>query len=540
MHLDDGTLAESEREKAVALAQQFSSVFQAPSNAVSIRQQINVNSTEDEFWCTREWVAAQLEHMNSRKATGVDGIAPVFLKNLYDILAPAVCLLINRSISESALPAEWKLARVAPVRKGSKVSQPADFRPISIICSIALLAEKHIYSRVRDQIDSGLPAFQYGFRRARGTLDALVHAEESIAAGWNVCTTNKRPTNVAVVSLDLSKAFDTIPHTAILSALGDEFNIAYPLLRWISSFLSGRRQFVRVGTSDSSCYDVTSGVPQGSILGPLLYIAATSSIQRIQLASDTTILAYADDLLLIKPILSSSDLDVLSNDVDKLNEYFNNVGMHFNSGKTAFMLATLGRPSSRLPVTLRIGMDQIDESPTLKYLGINLDRRLSFVDHIKQKAKQARQMLASVQIPLRKWRKFKSIHRIYQSCIKPCMTYMLPLLFGVSGQGDYFLQRVDALAARVSLNDYTLRVDELAEKGWATLESSARSQRMHYICRQMTGGPLNHRITPSTTRHSQRLGTIPILRVQPDYIKGPQRALDTMLRRTCKEWNALK
>ena len=538
--LPNGSVALTEQAKADALSAYYSSVIIPCNHPTPVLQETNDRESHTDFYCSVAWVVQKLRHLRSSKATGSDDIPAKFLRQTADYIGPALCQIINRSIETGKLPDEWKEARVVAIPKTAKATTVDQFRPISVLSTMSQIAERHVYNILYSHIGPQLPTFQYGFCRKRSTADALLHAELAITAGWSQCIKSKVPTTVAVVSLDLKKAFDSIPHHIIIERLIN-IGVPLPLLRWTHDFLSQRKQYVNVGAS-KSCFSIIScGVPQGSVLGPLLYIAATSTLKLVQLSPNATIILYADDTILIKPIINRQDNDDLNQDLRRLTDHFQELEMSLNIAKTQVMVASVAR--SPTPhhdiVDILLEQQQLTPSSTLKYLGILLDQSLSFLPHIKSVTGRVRRMLGSLRSTLQRNKQFRSIGRIYASCIRPVMLYALPLLEGVSKSGDDMFHRIDKLAARMASNQPELSLEHIKDElGWSITTKLAEEQRLRLMSQVASGSSsLAGLFQQCTTRHSNRRFKNTQLYLPNLKCASTRRANRTCLYRACIQWN---
>ena len=182
-------------------------------------------------------------------------------------IAPQLCTIFNLSLTTGVFPSDWKIAWIVPVPKGSDKSQPSGYRPISILPIISKVMEKHVKALLDSHLQQNAPISprQWGFMSSRSTVSALINVidylSQALDQGYEVC----------IVFFDISKTLDAVPHLSLLETL-KELNVNPYLLRWINSYLLHRSQFVSVDNSNSHILPVTTFVPQGSVLGPVLFI----------------------------------------------------------------------------------------------------------------------------------------------------------------------------------------------------------------------------------------------------------------------------
>ena len=258
-----------------------------------------------------------------------------------------------------------------------------NYRPVSLLSILSKVFERHIFSLISDSV--AISENQWGFQPGKSTSSAVLLALYS----WEALLDKGQ--EVLVTFLDIKKAFDSVPHRRLLSKLCD-LHIPEQIVALINSYLCDHSQQVCVnGTSSAKCH-VSSGVPQGSVLGPLLFMLYIDDIAQVKM-SDGSILLYADDICLYRPILSCSDVTTFQ-DIDILTSKISNLGLDVSIGKCKFML--LSRKKSSTHVTLSVSGLQLEQVSSYTYLGFLVTSNLSWSPHIQHLCTRARRQLGII------------------------------------------------------------------------------------------------------------------------------------------------
>ena len=246
------------------------------------------------------------------KSCGPDEIHPRLLCELAKQQAAPLPKLFNKSLQSGCIPGDWKIATVSPIFKKGGKKMAENYRPVSLTSIVCKLLESVVREAVLDHLCcNDLSNKQFGFIGGRSTtLQLLTFIDECVK-------TLARGDTVDTVYLDFSKAFDTIPHRRLIGKL-EAYGIDGSLLSWISSFLMGRTQKVSVNGSLSSSKPVLSGIPQGSVLGPLLFVIYINDLPD-KLCSSS--LMFADDTKVFREICSENDLECLQRDLACLEKW---------------------------------------------------------------------------------------------------------------------------------------------------------------------------------------------------------------------------
>ena len=253
---------------------------------------------------------------------------------------------------------------------------------------------------------------QFGFRPRSSTQEALLKVMHQLLA-----PRSRAQQASWSVFFDIRKAFDSVPHIRLLSALAD-VGVRGNLLNWFSDYLSNRKQRVVLDGVASSLTHASSGVPQGSILGPLLFIVFMNSITHLELSHGSNITLYADDILLYKPINSADDLILLQQDVDSVLNWIKSNGLSPNTAKT--QLINISRSPKATPLHITVNGHTVHQSDSAVYLGVTLNSSLSWSPHIKNTCRSTIRQLGLIH---------RKLHSAPQNVrLKLCSSVVLPKL----------------------------------------------------------------------------------------------------------------
>ena len=312
-----------------------------------------------------------LNKLSDNKATGLDGISSRFVRDSASIITCPLTHIVNLSIIQGSVPDDLKSARVIPLYKKNDKTEVGNYRPVSILSIISKIFERVVYDQVVGYLDDKklLYSFQSGFRRGFSTETCLIHLSDFIR--FNMDKGNL----VGMVLLDLQKAFDTVDHGILLMKL-EAIGLHGDAIRWFRSYLSDRNQLVDVSGIFSTEAPITCGVPQGSILGPLLFLIYVNDMSA---AVNDKVLLYADDSCILVTGKSRSDIEEqLSKDLEVIGTWLVNNKLSLHLGKTESILFG-SKPKIRNGSTLNISCNgaTISATSSVKYLGATLDQNLS-------------------------------------------------------------------------------------------------------------------------------------------------------------------
>ena len=297
------------------------------------------------------------------------------------ILADPLTTILNKSIVEGVFPTLLKPANVSPIFKKNDKSKCENYRPISLLSNLSKLFERMMHTRIYDFLEksNSLYKLQFGFRKKYSTNHSLLRIIESIRDNLD----NK--TFSCGVFVDLEKAFDTVNHSILLKKL-DYYGIRGLANKWFSSYITDRYQKVTIKGSTSKYCKITCGVPQGSILGPLLFLLYINDMNSA--IKHSLVHHFADDTNLL---YSHRDPNVLrknmNTDLKLLFTWLCANRLSLNVNKTEFIIFKPPRKTLQTRLTLKLNGTTIYESKKIKYLGLILDERLSWKAHINELGK---------------------------------------------------------------------------------------------------------------------------------------------------------
>jgi hypothetical protein len=307
--------------------------------------------------------------MASHKCPGEDGISSNILKGCVDALTLPITLIIQRSFSSGTVPSEWKKAVVCPLHKKGDRLDPKNYRPISLTSSVAKLAERCLLDSLLPVLEQSeiLPNFQFGFRQGMSCEYQLLHCLRSI---WSQVQ-SKQGTNL--VFFDFQKAFDSVVHRKLIYKLS-KLGVGGTLIKWVENFITSRFQRVKVDECYSSWSEVRSGVPQGSVSGPIFFLIYISDILD-KVPDQVGKALFADDLKLFH-----FDRVVLQTSINLVYEWSCSWQLPLNLDK--LQLLRVGKIQKN-PEPFFVNGVKISETSSTRDLGVIMDSDLSFTDHIK-------------------------------------------------------------------------------------------------------------------------------------------------------------
>ena len=472
-------------DKVEALAQQYESVF-VKENLENIPAILPSPYPDmEDFEITENGVLTQLEGLNIHKSTGPDGLSPQLLKMLAPVISPTLTKIYKQSLSTAKSPLDWKIQFISPILKpGKNKVEPSSYRPVSLTSICSKILEHIMYSQTMKHLEKYkiLSNLQHGYRNGCSTETQLLKVIDLFAKGLE----NNKQTDA--ISLDFSRAFDTVPHNRLLLKM-DYYGIR-KILPWINDFLSDRKQCVMIDGVKSRFVSVISGLPQGTVLAALLFLIFINDLPASVTKSFTGV--FCDDTLIAKEISQKSDSLELQNDLNNIFEWTKIWGMKFNTVKCVQM--TVSKKRKQFQNNYYLDKEILKKKETIKYLGVTIDNKLTFKQHIEDKSKKATTILNMLKRNL--YFAPKSVKsKAYTACAQPILEYASTCWSPTSKKLNNQLEMVQHNAAKFVSNSYPKKGDYanfsitklLNELNWESLEERRQNARLSMAYKILNG-----------------------------------------------------
>lgn len=462
---------------SVAIANHFNQYFHSVFSPIQESTPYNtpLPNLSSEF-ITVEGVINMLLNLKIRSSVGPDNIPNAFLHRYAEPLGHILTHLFRLSFDCIEIPDDWRMACVVPIfKKGDRLFAD-NYRPISLTSSICKLFEHVVSNFIVSFLEANniLTPFQHGFRKRLSTLTQLVTTIHELASSLD------KAEQIDVIFLDFSKAFDRVPHSKLILKL-QKIGLPITLIKWIQCYLSNRKQFVKINSCFSTTLPVTSGVPQGSVLGPVLFLIYINDISDVIDASSIGLKLFADDCVLFKRISSSSDQANLQSNLDAVSEWCAKWSMELNCDKSVLLQVT--NKKNAFTSSYRLNNHTLKQVDEYKYLGVTITSRLTWSSHINKICASASRKLGFLRHKLKTAPSHVKL-LAYNSIVRPQLEYASAAWDPFLKKDIHKLEMVQRRAVRFIFNSYHSRASLsllMANNNIMTLENRRKLARLRFL-----------------------------------------------------------
>ena len=428
----DGSLIDTGEEICKQLNNYFLTVFSSEeTDRELVPEQIFQGQEAEELsdiLISREIVSWEIDRLKKTKSPGPDDIFPRILKECREELSEPIANIFRKSLDTGVVPRLWRQANVVPIFKKGDKAISSNYRPISLTSVVGKMLEALIAREIRRHLEEHqlVRYSQHGFSKGKSCLTNLLSFYR------NVFETIDRGDKYDVVYLDFSKAFDKVPHRRLLSKV-KAHGIGGKVLQWIRGWLTGREQRVQINGKKSEWGNVSSGVPQGSVLGPLLFIIYINDLET-GISSD--IGKFADDTKIGRPVKTLEDARILQGDLDRIYDWSEKWLMKFNVSKCSIM--SIGRGNGPMNYTLNNII--LERSYSVRDLGVQVSSNLQPREQCIIARNKANRILGFISRCVTN-RSSEVILKLYLALVRPHLDY------AVQFWSPYYRKDIDSLEA---------------------------------------------------------------------------------------------
>ena len=407
-----GKQAVTDLEKCEILADQYDTVFQDDNNKPfydntkeSQNRLITVHFQGLEIY-------NKLQKLKNKRSFGIDGIPPLILKTLSLDISEILKFIFQKSLNLSLIPDEWLKNTITPVPKVKASSSPSDYRPISLTSSICRVMESIVLDKIVEHLENEklFSQNQHGFLRKKGTISCMHECLDSWIDSF------ERGYSIDILYIDIAKAFDSISHVKLIARL-QRVGIQGLLLKWLTTWLTRRTQAVKIGDTLSSFRKVRSGVPQGSVLGPLLFIIYMSTLD--EHLKFCQLKYYADDAKIFMRVKNANDAHIFQNEIDNIIKWSEDMQLNIAISKCFIMHLN---PKKSINFKYHMNDLELVKSSIIRDLGILVDENLTFEDHFTKIIEKAG-LMSNILLANFKCRNLFFLKTIFKSYVRPVLEY---------------------------------------------------------------------------------------------------------------------
>ena len=513
--VQDGVYTANFKQKAEIFNQYFAKQCKINENgSVLPRFNSRTNASLSHIFCTKEQIVKIINNFNPNKAHGCDGISVQMLKLCATDISTPLLIIFNKCIESGEFPDSWKYANVQPVHKKDSRQIVSNYRPISLLPICGKILEKIVFDQVFKFLNGNnlISKNQSGFRPGDSTIYQLLSITSTIYENF------EKFDETRAIFLDISKAFDKVWHDGVIFKLKSN-GIGGNLLNFFQNYLSNRRQRVVLNGQESSWMNLEAGVPQGSVLGPLLFLVYINDLTD-NIHSQMRL--FADDSSLFACVKGVTHThESLVQDLDTITQWAYQWKMVFNPDitKQAIEVIFSCKDKKTEHPELTFNGIPIARKPFTKHLGVFLDSRLNFAKHIKEKVSVAMKGISLLRF-LSKYADRNILSLSYKMYIRPHLDYGDVIYHNQRRDLMDLVERVQYKAALVVSGCWqgTSREKLYEELGWESL-SDRRWLRRLTIFYKISNGLAPHYLSDHIPKRNEitmtlrnRTGSIPLAR----------------------------
>ena len=406
-----------DEEKANILSKYFASVqTKEPKGKIPELPKRQITTEMEPLIITEEKVLELLINLNATKSYGIDEFSPRFLKEIAAQIVKPVTKIFQLSLLEAQIPQDWLTSIITAIFKKGAKCLAENYRPVSLTCILCKCMEKLVRNHIVEHmmVNNLFSARQYGFLAKRSTTLQLLKALED----WTEALEQGK--EMDVIYTDFQKAFDKVPHERLLKKM-EAYGISKEIINWTRVFITKRRQRVMVNGTASTWEEVTSGVPQGSVLGPILFVIYINDLPDSVLSN---LLLFADDSKVYKSIANVEDRTQLQTDLHSMYIWSEKWLLYFHPDKLKYLKICTGRKEDQSRVYY-VGDHRVANTECEKDLGIEMDQTLRFKQHIAAKVKTANSMVGAIRRSFR-YLDIPTFRLLYKGLSRCHLEYAVP------------------------------------------------------------------------------------------------------------------
>ena len=397
----------------------------------------------------------EINSLNPKKAPGMDGIPANILKESVELVKSPLTQLFNTCVETQQFPNNLKYAIVTPLFKKDDNTDKANYRPISVLPSISKIFERLMFKQISNFVQIKISQYLCGFRKGFNTQHALMRLLDKLNRSVD------KGEKIGVFMMDLSKAFDCISHDLLIAKL-HAYGVDKPCLKLMHSYLNGRKQKVRINSDFSTWREIISGVPQGSVLGPLLFNIFINDLFLFVVNSD--VCNFADDNTLSIADLSIDEIiNRLQGDIHILQKWFHDNGMLLNKTKCKFLIVESPKSRRNEAAEIKIHDQIIVENKEGKLLGITFDSNITMNKHIKNICNQAGNKINAL-ARIAKFLYGSKRKLLMNSFVLSQFNYCPIIWMYCQRQSNNLINKIHEGALRIAYNDYVSSFEILLER----------------------------------------------------------------------------